>query len=89
MSPDTHIIDMSAETLQDLNDALEDEGLEIEFGVIHLEAGPLPFYRCHAGSGASTARVRIEPFTKASECWEIARKLFPDAETQENDEDDK
>lgn len=74
MSPDTHIIDMSAEALQDLNDALEDEGLSIEFGV----SDGFAFYICHGGGGASTARVRIEPFTKASECWKIARELFPD-----------
>jgi hypothetical protein len=74
MSPNTHIIDMSTEALEDLNDALEDEGLNIEFG--HDDG--FAFYRCHAGSGASTARVRIEPFTTASGCWQIARDLFPD-----------
>lgn len=85
MSPDTHIIDMSAEALQDLNDSLEDEGFDIEFG--HDDG--FAFYICHGGSGASTGRTRIELFTKASECWKIARELFPDAEPQENDEDDK
>jgi len=74
MSPNTHIIDMSAEALQDLNDALEDEGLSIEFGV----SDGFGFHRILGGPGGSTARTRIEPFTKASECWKIARKLFPD-----------
>lgn len=83
MSPNTHIIDMSADALQDLNDALEDEGLDIEFG--HDDG--FAFYRITGGPGGSNARTRIEPFTKASDCWEIARKLFPDAEPQENDEE--
>lgn len=74
MSPDTHIIDMSDESLQDLNDALEDEGLEIEFG--HDDG--FAFYRFLGGPGGLTVRSRIEPFTKASECWRIARELFSD-----------
>lgn len=74
MSPDTHIIDMSAEDLQDLNDALADEWLEIEFGL----GDSLGFYRLTGGSGGSCNRTRISQFTKASECWEIARKLFPE-----------
>lgn len=83
MRPSTHIIDMSAESIQDLNDALEDEGLNIEFGVDDGCA----FYRITGGPGGSTARNRVSPFTKASECWKIARELFPDAEPQENDEE--
>jgi hypothetical protein len=65
---------MSSENLQDLNDALEDEGMSIEFGI----SDGFAFHRFTGGPGCSTAKTRIEPFTKASECWEIARKLFPD-----------
>ena len=83
MSPNTHIIDMSAEALQDLNDALEDEGLDIVFEIESDDEDDFAFYRL---PGTTTARTRISLFTKASECWKIARELFPDAEPQENDE---
>lgn len=67
---DRYIIDLTDAQIEDLNDALKDEGYEIYF---ETERGiyPLASYTLQS---LSTQRNRIATTTKLKECWDIARK---------------
>lgn len=65
---DKRIIDLDDDEIEDLNDAIKDEGIEVEFGV-ERDDPQIAFYR----HDQSSFRQRITPETTVSQCWKVAR----------------
>lgn len=62
------IIELTDEEIEDLNDAISECGIEVEFGVDRED----PAIAYHITPG-STFRNRINPNTRIEDCWKLAR----------------